>query len=260
MTFLHAIILGIVEGITEFLPVSSTAHITLASKLLGLMQTDFLKSFTIIIQFGAILAVCVIFFKVVWEAKKELVPRVLAGFIPTAIIGFVLYKFIKGYLLGNVLISGYTLLLGGIAFLVLEYWYLPKHTKTLDAKYPSIAESTGFGVAQAIAVIPGVSRSGALIVYGLLRGYSREVVTTFAFLLAVPTMFAASAYDLYKSSHVFTTTEWQLLLVGSVVSFIVAYIVSRWFISYISKHSFAVFGWYRVVLGIVVILIFTLAK
>lgn len=254
MTIFHAIILGIVEGITEFLPVSSTAHIVLASKFLGLAETEFLKSFTIIIQLGAILAVCALFFKLVWEKKKELVPRVIAAFIPTAIVGFVLYKFIKGYLIGNILISGIALVVGGIIFLVLEYWILPRQKKPALSTFPTIEESAGFGLAQAIAVIPGVSRSGALIVYGLLRGYSREIVITFAFLLAVPTMLAASAYDLYKSSAVFTSFEWQLLAVGFVVSFIVAYIVSKWFIHYISKNTFKAFGWYRILIGIAVII------
>lgn len=253
MTFFHAFILGIVEGVTEFLPVSSTAHIVLASKLLGLVETEFLKSFTIIIQLGAILAVCVLFFKLVWERKNELIPRVLAAFIPTVVIGFVLYKVIKGYLIGNIFISGIALVAGGIVFLVLEYWWLPRNTKPALSSYPNIAESAGFGLAQALAVIPGVSRSGTLIVYGLLRGYSREIVITFAFLLAVPTMLAASVYDLYKTSAMFTPLEWQLLIVGFVVSFFVAYAVSKWFIRYISKNTFKLFGWYRIVVGSIVI-------
>ncbi len=254
MTFLHAIILGIIEGVTEFLPVSSTAHIILASKLLGLAETEFLKSFTIIIQLGAILSVCVIFFKLIWERKQELVPRVIAAFIPTAIIGFVLYKLIKGYLIGNILISGIALVVGGIVFLVLEYWLLRKQKKPALSTFPTMAESAGFGLAQAVAVIPGISRSGAVIVYGLLRGYSREIVITFAFLLAVPTMLAASAYDLYKSSAIFTAGEWQLLVVGFSTSFVVAYIVSKWFLKYISKHTFKSFGWYRIVIGSIVII------
>ncbi len=260
MTIFHAFILGIVEGITEFLPISSTAHLSLASNLLGLAETEFLKSFIIIIQFGAILAVCVIFFKLVWQEREKLVPRIIAGFIPTAIIGFVLYKFIKGYLIGNIFISGITLFVGGLVFLYIEYYYLPAKKQGAVNTFPGIGESGAFGAAQAIAVIPGISRSGAVIAYGLLRGYSREIVTTFAFLLAVPTMFAATVYDLYKSSYAFTGSEWQFLAVGFIVAFLVAYIVSKWFISYISRHSFKVFGWYRVVLGLGIILFFTILK
>ncbi len=251
MTIVHAIILGIVEGITEFLPVSSTAHLEIASRLLGLAETDFLKTFTIVIQLGAILAVCVLFFRLVWNNKK-LIWLTLAGFIPTAVVGFALYKIIKGYLIGNIFIAAVTLLLGGIFFLVLEYWYLPKKAATHLNEYPSIGESIGFGLAQALAVVPGVSRSGAVIVYGLLRGYSREVVITFAFLLAVPTMAAASAYDLYKSAQAFSSGEWHVLLIGFLVSFVVAYGVSKWFIRFISNHSFKVFGWYRIVLALAI--------
>ncbi len=252
MTFFHAIILGVVEGVTEFLPVSSTAHLVLFSKLLGLPETEFLKTFTIVIQLGAILAVCFIFFNLVLNNKK-LIWVTIAGFIPTAIVGFIIYKNIKQYLIGNIFISGITLLVGGIIFLVLEYWYFPRKAKEVCTSYPTIVESTGFGLAQAIAVIPGVSRSGAVIVYGMLRGYSREVSTTLAFLLAVPTMAAASAYDLYRSGTEFTNGEWQYLAVGFIVSFIVAYVVSTWFIRFVANHSFKAFGWYRVILGLVIL-------
>ncbi len=254
MTILHAFILGIVEGLTEFVPVSSTAHLSLAASVMKLAETDFLKSFTVIIQFGAILAVCVIFFRLVWEYREKLVPRVIAGFIPTALIGFVLYKFIKGYLIGNIFVSGITLLVGGIVFLVVEYLVVPRQGR-VKGEYPSVLESGAVGAAQALAVIPGISRSGAIIIYGLLRGYSREIITTFAFLLAVPTMFAASAYDLYKSGPSFTGHEWVLLVVGFATSFVVAYIVSKWFISYISKHTFKIFGWYRIAIGLAIILV-----
>jgi undecaprenyl-diphosphatase len=249
MTVFHAVILGVVEGVTEFLPVSSTAHITLVAHFLGLAETEFLKSFTIIIQLGAILAVCVLFYKLVFANKKLIVLTALA-FIPTALIGFTLYRSIKTYLIGNIFISGITLLLGGVIFLVLEYFYNSQNRDKKNEDYPTPVDSIGFGVAQAFAVVPGVSRSGAIIVYGLLRGYSREVVTTFAFLLAIPTMFAATAYDLYKTGPTFTGGEWQVLLVGFGISFIVAFFVSKWFIRFISSHSFAVFGWYRIIIGL----------
>ncbi len=256
MHIIHAIILGIVEGITEFLPVSSTAHIALTASVFNIPETEFLKTFTVVIQFGAILAVCVLFFKRIRE-DRQLIRSTIVAFIPTALIGFVLYKIIKHYLIGNVALSGSTLLLGGLVFLWLEYVYLPRRTGTAIATLPNDKGSIGFGIAQALAVIPGVSRSGAVIVYGLLQGYSREVVTLFAFLLALPTMGAAACYDLYKSSPSLTPHEWMLIGIGSVVSFIVAYIVSRWFIKYIATHSFKLFGWYRVIAGIV-ILIFVL--
>lgn len=252
MTFFHAIILGLIEGVTEFLPVSSTAHLSFAANMLHIPQTEFLKTFIIVIQFGAILSVCVLFFKRILKEKK-LIWYTFVAFIPTAIIGFLLYRLIKHVLIGNVFIAGVALVIGGIAFLVLEYWYLPKRG-TGTPSFPSSFESIGFGLAQAVAVIPGVSRSGAVIVYGLLRGYSREVVTIFAFLLAVPTMFAAGVYDLYKTGNAFSTGEWELLLVGVLVSFFTAYIVSRWFIGFISKHSFKVFGWYRIIIGGIILI------
>lgn len=253
MTIFDAIIFGIVEGLTEFLPVSSTAHLTLTAQLLGVLETPFVKTFTIVIQLGAILSVCILFFHLVWKNKK-LIWITLAGFIPTAIVGFLLYRLIKEFLIGNLYVAGATLLLGGVFFLFLEYWYLPRRAVSRGEAYPSVWESIGFGLAQAIAVIPGISRSGAVISYGLLRGYSREVATTFAFLLAVPTMVAASVYDIYKSGTFLNKGEWQLLLVGFLVSFVVAYIVNTWFIRFVSKHSFVLFGWYRIVIGLLILL------
>lgn len=252
MEIIHAVILGIVEGITEFLPISSTAHITLASSLLGLPETEFLKTFTIVIQLSAVVAICLLFFKRVLK-DRQLVWNTLAAFIPTAVIGFILYKLIKHYLMGNIALSAYALIIGGIIFLIVEHYYMPRNGKSLVHTQPTIRESVWFGFAQALAVIPGVSRSGAIIVYGLLRGYSREVVTLFAFLLAVPTMAAAAAYDIYKSAPVFNNGEWGLLIVGSLTSFVVAYGVSKWFIQYISQNSFKVFGWYRIVVGIAIL-------
>jgi undecaprenyl-diphosphatase len=255
MTALHALILGIVEGLTEFVPVSSTAHLGIASELLRLPQTDFLKSFMIVIQFGAILSVCILFFSLVWKEWKTWVPRIIVAFVPTAVIGFVLYKIIKTFLIGNVLVSGITLLLGGIVFLYIEKVVLPKREAGSEKNgAPGLAESGAVGAAQALAVIPGVSRSGAIIAFGLWRGYSRELVTTFAFLLAVPTMAAASVYDLYKSAPTFTGGDWRLLGIGFLTAFIVAYMSSRWFISFVSKHNFKVFGWYRIFIGAAIIL------
>ena len=254
MTFFHAIILGIVEGITEFLPVSSTAHLEFAAKLLGIVETDAVKTFLIVIQLGAILAVVILFAPKFIRSWKTYV-QVAYSFIPTAIIGFLLYKFIKTMLIGNTFIAAGALILGGIIFIFIER-KLAKEKKvppvtTLNTLGPQ--RLVGIGLAQALAVVPGVSRSGAIIIYGLASGISREVIVEFAFLLAIPTMIAASGYDLLKTHAILTAHDWGMIAVGLIVSCLVALVVIKWFIKYIQNHSFEVFGWYRIGVGILLL-------
>jgi undecaprenyl-diphosphatase len=255
MTWLHVLILGAIEGFTEFLPISSTAHLVLATKVLGIIETDFVKSFIIAIQLGAILGIVVLYFKrflTDWQTNK----KIIVAFIPTAVIGFVLYKLIKGFFLGNYFGIALTLLLGGIALIWFE-----KTRKELPLDEPGIEAITYkqafiIGCAQSLAVIPGVSRAGATIVGGMLLGISRRTIVEFSFLLAVPTMIASTGYDLLKTGAAFSGNEWQLLLGGSIASFIFAIVGIKFLLSYVQKKSFVGFGWYRILAGALFLLFF----
>lgn len=256
MTIIQAIILGIVEGVTEFLPISSTGHLILTSKLLGIADSDFLKSFEIAIQLGAILAVVVLYWRrflpkrsmetTAFGGVPPTAAKVLVAFLPTAIIGFLLYKILKTYLLGNAILVVWVLFLGGVALIVFELWHV---RRTHQAQPLTYRNSFLTGLAQALAIIPGISRSGATIVAGLLLGISREAIVEFSFLLAVPTMAAATAYDLYKSAGSFSLGEFHILAIGFIVSFFVAMASIKWLLYFIKNHSFISFGVYRIVVA-----------
>lgn len=248
MNILQAIILSIVEGISEFLPISSTGHLILASHLLGLSETEFQKSFDIIIQSGAILAVVVLYFKKVWNDRSSW-GRITAAFIPTGIIGLIAYHAIKTNLLGNTNIVVATLLIGGILMLILEYWFA-KHPATEPIKNLSYPKAAAIGLYQTLSMIPGFSRSTATIYGGMLVGISRVDAVEFSFLLAVPTMAAATGLDLLKVGTRFTSHEFLLLGVGFVGSFIVAAIAVKTFLTYVQHHSMKVFAWYRIALAL----------
>ncbi|MFH1246232.1 MAG: undecaprenyl-diphosphatase UppP [Candidatus Liptonbacteria bacterium] len=248
MTIIQSIILGLVEGITEFLPISSTAHLLLVSQVMYITETDFVKSFTIIIQLGAILAVAVLYFKKLltdWGTAK----RIAAAFMPTAIIGFILYKFIKGFLFVHPSVSIITLIVFGVALILFERLHIDRGIIT-DARQMSYKQAALLGLAQAVAVIPGVSRSGATIVAGMLMGMSRVAIVEFSFLLAVPTMIAASGYDLLESHAAFSSADIYLLAIGFVTAFIAAILAVKFFLNFISRHSFEAFGWYRIAVAV----------
>lgn len=258
MTHLQVIILGIVEGLTEFLPVSSTAHIDIVRFLLSIQLTDFVKTFEIGIQAGAILAVLLMYGKRLFSSWKYF-RNIALAFIPTAIIGFVLYKVVKGFLLGNTLLAASVLVVGGIIIILYERKNAKRETDTLvDQKIESLTvwQCVTLGVAQAIAVIPGVSRSGAVIIAGRVMGIPKTTITEFSFVLAIPTIIAATGYDLLKSGFGLTGNEWSLFILGALVAMVVAFTVIKWFLSYIRKHSFEIFGWYRIVFGLIIIGIF----
>jgi undecaprenyl-diphosphatase len=256
MHIIHSIILGLVEGVTEFLPISSTAHLIITSHILGISNSEFLKSFEIIIQFGAILAVVVLYFKKI-ISSRTLWKKVIAGFIPTAVIGYVLYHFIKHVLIGNIVVVSCALVIGGIILITFEFF---QERKTRDNLSPALVGKTLseitmqdamiVGIIQSLAVIPGVSRSAATIVGGRLIGISRAAIVEFSFLLAVPVIAGAAALDLIKTPITFSSNEWIMLAIGTLVSFIVAIFAIQTFLKFIQKNSFAVFGWYRVVAGI----------
>ena len=246
MTYIHAIMLGIVEGLTEFLPVSSTGHLILASRLLGLPQTEFMKTFEISIQVGAILAVVLIYWRRLLT-DIETLKRVLAAFIPTAIVGLLLYKLIKKYLFAGTGVVLWSLFIGGIVLIVFDKWYGSKERTASDVSLPKAA---GIGLFQSLAVVPGVSRAGATILGGLALGIDRRTIVEFSFLLAVPTLAAATALDLAKNASSFDASQWQLLLAGGAVSFVTAIAGIRFFLRFIEKHGFTAFGVYRIALAL----------
>lgn len=256
MTILHAIILGIIEGVTEFLPISSTGHLMMADKILNTPLTPFITSFNIYIQLGAILAIVVLYIKKLLTKWRNVL-YVFSAFIPTIIIGLVVYPFVKKFLLTNLLVVALALIIGGIGLIIFEYFY--KSKKYNDDGYfyvkdLTVKNSFWIGVCQMLAVIPGVSRSAATIIGGMLMGISREKIVEFSFFLAMPTMAAASGLDIIKSGWHFSGQEWQIIAIGFVAAFITALLAVKWFINYIQKHTFTAFGWYRIIIGLIILL------
>lgn len=249
MDYIQAILLSAVEGFSEFLPISSTGHLILTAQLLRISQTEFVKSFEIFIQLGAILAVVFLYWKTVFTNILGW-KKVMTAFIPTATIGFVLYKLIKQFLLGNAYITLAALLLGGVLLIILELLYKEKehHVNTIEAI--SYKKAFFIGIAQSLAVIPGVSRSAATIIAGLFLGTKRKAAVEFSFLLAVPTMLAATGLDMASSSFSFSSYEWSLLLIGFIGAFVTAVIAIKFLLKFIESHTFIPFGIYRIVLAI----------
>lgn len=247
MTFLHSIILGIVEGVTEFLPVSSTGHLILASSLLGIMQSEFVKTFEIAIQLGAILAVIMFY----WRSflNWSLLKKIIVAFIPTGVIGLALYKIVKTYLLGNEWIVLTALLVGGVVLIAFEKWHGEKNAAH-GLETLSYRDAALIGLAQSVAIIPGVSRSAATVVGGMSLGLTRTAIVEFSFLLAVPTMAAATGLSLLKANTAFSGHDWSALLIGFIISFVLAVVSIRWLLKYIRGHSFVAFGVYRIVLSL----------
>ena len=257
MTFLNSIILGIIEGFTEFLPISSTGHLVLSSHLLKLEQSDFLKSFEIAIQLGAILSVVVLYFKRFF-LNFEVVKRVVVAFIPTAVIGFLLYGFIKSILLESEATVLWSLLLGGIALIIFEFWYSKTALKinVQNSLLLSYRHCFFIGLFQALAVIPGVSRAGATILGGLWLGIPRKTIIEFSFLLALPTMAGATGLDLIKNISSFSYDQFGILVIGFVTAFIASVFAVKFMLSFIQRHTFVSFGIYRIVLAVAFFLFF----
>lgn len=247
---LYAILLAIVEGVTEFLPISSTGHLVLVSNLLLIPQTDFMKSFEIIIQLGAVLAVVNTYWKRLTKGL-DLWIRVFAAFLPTAVVGFFLYDYIKNFLIGNTTVTLAALFIGGIVLILVEKFYNAEKHHTKDPEKISLPAAFMIGVFQSLSVVPGVSRAASSILGGLFMGASRKAAVEFSFFLAIPTVLAASGYDLLKSSFNFSLFEWNIILIGFTGSFLVAHFVIKFFTTYVQKHSFTVFGIYRILLAVV---------
>jgi len=250
MTIFHAILLGIIEGITEFLPISSTGHLILASELLNLKKTAFLSSFEIGIQLGAICSIVVIYFKKVL-AQKALFKTVFIAFLPTVIVGLIAYKSIKTMLMNNSYVVLASLLIGGIILILFEIFYKEKLSAVGEVEQIQPKQAVVIGLFQCLSMVPGVSRAAATIIGGLTLGIKRKAIVEFSFLLAIPTMFAATVLDLYKTGAAFAGNEWFLLIIGFITSFFVAWISVKWLLRYIQKHTFIAFGFYRIAVAIV---------
>lgn len=252
---LTIILLGIVEGVTEFLPVSSTGHLILAGALLG-FKGEASGTFEIVIQLGAILSVIVLYWRRFWDVFVGLGrrdPRAIAftrnvalAFLPSAVIGLIVYKMVKAMLESPMTVA-VALVVGGIAILVIER--LVRAPKVTNVEQMSWKVALGIGIIQCLAMIPGVSRSGATIMGALGLGVDRKTAAEFSFFLAVPTMLAASAYDLYKNAESIGSEGWLAIAIGFVVSFVVALLVIRWFLGIVTRHGFTPFAWYRIVAG-----------
>lgn len=249
MTFLESILLGVLEGLTEFLPVSSTGHLILASELLGIPDGPFLTSFTIAIQLGSILAVVVMYFRQFLDL--EVLKRLAVAFLPTGIIALTLYRLVKDVLLGNPQVVVYALFIGGVAIILIERFRknVPEPRDGTELRDLSYLQCFLLGLYQASAIVPGVSRSGATVMGGLLMGLPRATVLSFSFLLAVPTLLAATAYDLYKTPEALMGGNFGLMAAGFITAFLVALLVIRYALLFVKRYSFEPFGWYRIVLA-----------
>lgn len=249
MDLFQTLVFAVVEGLTEFLPVSSTGHLILTSKLLNVSQTDFVKTFEIAIQSGAILSIIVLFWKRLLTERKVL-QNVFWAFFPTATLGFIFYKFVKEILIGNLNITILALFIGGILIIIVEKFFDGKERK-LKISDLNIFQSILIGIAQSISMIPGMSRSAATIIGGMFLGLSRREAVEFSFLLAIPTIMSATVYDLYKNASVFKSAEITTLSIGFVASFFAALIAVKWFVKYVGSNNLIPFGIYRIILAIV---------
>jgi len=254
-TIVSALILGIVEGLTEFIPVSSTGHILLLGHFLGFDSTG--KTFEVLIQLGAILAILSVYFTRLWNiavalptdaGARRFVAGILLAFLPAVVVGVLAHGFIKSVLFESPALICVTLLVGGIILLWVDRLQLtPKYTNAMD--YP-LGLSFKIGLCQCLAMVPGVSRSGATIAGALLMGTDKRSAAEFSFFLAMPTMAGAFAYDLYKNLDVLSADDLQLIAVGFVASFVAAVFVVRGLLDFVSRHGFAPFAWWRIAVGL----------
>jgi undecaprenyl-diphosphatase len=245
MDIISAIILAIIEGATEFLPVSSTGHLVLTASILNIPQTEFVKSLDLSLQFGSILSVVISYWRLLldWNILK----RLAVAFVPTGVVGLALYRVFKEVLLGNEEIVLWALLMGGVFIVLFELLYRERSTIDDLSRIP-YKHCLLIGVCQTISIIPGVSRAAPTIISGLALGMKRKTIVLFSFLLAVPTMIAASGFDLLNSAATFSSNQVSLLLIGFVTSFFVALAAIRIFLGYVAKNNFIPFGIYRIML------------
>ncbi len=255
MTLFDSVILGIIEGFTEFLPISSTGHLIVASQFLGIDQTSVTKAYEVIIQFAAIVAV-VFNYKEKFTFKHiNLWTKVFLAFLPIGIVGFIFSHQIKALFSINIVATMF--IIGGIIFLLVEKFYIPKEKELItDVEDVTLKQSLWIGIAQIFALIPGTSRAGATIIGALLVGLDRKASAEFSFLLAFPVMGAVSGYDLLKHYHEFSSANIEALTVGFFVAFVVAYLTIKLFLKFLEKFTFVAFGVYRILFGVILLTLF----
>ena len=247
MDIFQAVIIGIIEGFTEFLPISSTGHMIIAGKFLSIPQNAVIDAYEIIIQFAAILAVMIIYREKITFKHTDLWSKILIAFIPFAIVGYIVKDYVD--VLFNPKTVAYMFIIGGIVFLIVEKFYKSSIHQVKEVEDVSYAQALWVGFAQIFAIIPGTSRSGATIIGGLLSGLNRKASSDFSFLLAIPVMGAVSGYSLLKHYHDLVGADLTAFAVGFVVAFVVAYITVKLFLAFIQRFTFAAFGWYRIIFG-----------
>ena len=253
MDIFQAIIIGIIEGFTEFLPISSTGHMIVASRFLGIEESALMKAYEVIIQFAAIMAVMLIYKEKITFKKIDLWMKLLVAFLPLAIVGFIFKDVIKT--LFNVETVAWMFIIGGIVFLVVEHFYEEKEFHVKDVEKVSYKQAWWVGFAQIFSLVPGTSRAGATIIGGLLTGLDRKTSSDFSFLLAIPVMAAVSGYDLLKHYQDFADANWVAFVIGFATAFIVAYITVKLFLVFIQRFTFVAFGIYRIIFGIILLMI-----
>jgi undecaprenyl-diphosphatase len=248
MSYIQAIIIAIIEGLTEFLPVSSTGHMILAQSLMNVQDPEFAKTFEIVIQLGAILAVLLLYIKRFFVGINIYL-KLFVAFLPTGIIGFLAYKAIKHYLFNPFTVS-ISLIVGGVVLVLLDKWSENKQSEYKEVEDISYIGAVKIGLIQCLSMIPGVSRAAATIFGGIFSGFNRKQAAEFSFLLAIPTMFAASGYDLLKEHDNIHKEHLTILLLGGLIAFVVAIIAVKGFIAFLTKYGFKQFGYYRIILGV----------
>jgi undecaprenyl-diphosphatase len=252
----HAIVLAIIEGLTEYLPVSSTGHMIITSALMGINESAFTKDFTVIVQFGAILSVLVLYWRR-FLSSFEFYKKLFVAFLPAAIIGLAVKNKID-VLLGDVKVVAFSLIIGGVILLFVDRWFAKQEERLTHAKAGSIdgltfAQSVAIGFCQCFAFIPGVSRSAASIVGGLSLKLTRKAAAEFSFFLAVPTLTAATGYKLLKIAKNIEPGQLSILLIGNLIAFVVGVITIKAFIGFLTRRGFFVFGVYRIILGAIIL-------
>jgi len=248
MSYIQAIIIAIIEGLTEFLPVSSTGHMILADSLMHVQDKEFAKTFEIVIQLGAIMAVLLMYIKRFFVGINIYL-KLFVAFLPTGIIGFLAYKTIKHYLFNPFTVS-ISLIIGGVVLIFLDKWSEKKRSEYKEVEDISFLGAIKIGLIQCLSMIPGVSRAAATIFGGIYAGFNRKQAAEFSFLLAIPTMFAASGYDLLKEKDNIHSEDISILLVGALIAFLVAIVAIKGFIAFLNKYGFKHFGYYRIALGV----------
>ena len=253
MSIFQAIILGIIEGLTEFLPISSTGHMILASAMMNMQDTEFTKTFEIAIQLGAILAVVFAYYKR-FLVGLNIYLKLGVAVIPVLILGKLIYKTLKAHLLNPFVVS-ITLVAGGIILIMLDKWSAKENSKYSETEDVTYKDAFKIGLFQCISLIPGVSRAAATIFGGIFSGLNRKQAAEFSFLLAIPTMMAATGYDLMKTEAHLGKQEWTMLFIGGAVAFVFALLAVKTFIAFVTKYGFKHFGYYRIILGILFLVV-----